>query len=177
MFYSFFGTGKKKDVTQKLRDGARKQQEKAIKERAKQEREGKEESKGGGGRQELTMGEMFPFNEKKRDQYIFQRREDVAFAGKTALVLESKAKLRSDKYYEGTYYIDPDSFEVLRAFIQPAKNPGPLKKLEMEFLFQITPEGYFVPKEMRIRIHVGLVIKNIRMEIQEIYKSYRRLVP
>ena len=169
--------GKKKDVTQKLRDGARKQQEKAIKERAKQEREGKEESKGGGGRQELTMGEMFPFNEKKRDQYIFQRREDVAFAGKTALVLESKAKLRSDKYYEGTYYIDPDSFEVLRAFIQPAKNPGPLKKLEMEFLFQITPEGYFVPKEMRIRIHVGLVIKNIRMEIQEIYKSYRRLVP
>jgi len=167
--------GKKKDVTQKMRDETRKQQEKAKKKRAKQERKGKAGSKRGGGRQELTLDEMFPFNEKKREKYIFQQGENVVFEGKTALVLESKAKLRSDKYYEGTYFIDPDSFEILRALIKPAKNPGPIKKLEMEFFFQVLPEGFFVPKETRVRVHVGLVIKSIRMEIQEVYKSFKRL--
>jgi len=167
--------GRKKDVTQKLRNETRKQQEKAKKKRAKQERKGEKSSKRGGGRQELTLDEMFPFNEKKREKYIFQQGENVVFEGKTALVLESKAKLRSDKYYEGTYFIDPDSFEILRALIKPAKNPGPIKKLEMEFFFQVLPEGFFVPKETRVRVHVGLVIKSIRMEIQEVYKSFKRL--
>ena len=85
------------------------------------------------------------------------------------------AKIRSDKFFEGTYYIDPDTYDVVRAFLQPAKNPGPLKRLEMEFFFQIQPDGYMIPRETRVRIHVGLVVKNIRMEIQEIYKSFKAL--
>jgi hypothetical protein len=169
--------GRRKDVTRKVREETRKQQDKARKEREKRKKKGQEEAEGGGHRRDLTLEQMLPFSEDKRQGYTFRQREDTSYEGKTVRVLESRAKVRSDKFFEGTYYIDPDSYEVLRAFIQPAKNPGPLKKMEMEFLFQISPEGLFFVKETRVRVHVGLVIKNIRMEVQELYKNFKALEP
>lgn len=169
--------GKRKDVTRKMREETRKQQEKARKERAKRKKNGEKTPGGGDGRQDLTLEQMLPFSEEKRQGYIFRKGEDVSFEGKTVLVLESRAKVRSDKFFEGTYYIDPLSYDVLRAFIKPAKNPGPLKKMEMEFLFQVLPEGLLIPRETRVRIHVGLVVKNIRMEVQEVYRSFKALDP
>jgi hypothetical protein len=167
--------GKNTDVTQEMRKETRKQEAKAKIERAKRAKKGEEDSEGGGHRQDLTIAQMLPFNEEKRQHFTFQEQENAVFAGKTVRVLESKSKVRSDKYFEGIYYIDPETYDVLRAFIHPAKNPGPIKRLEMEFLFQIEPGGQLIPKESRVRIHVGLVIKNIRMEVQEVYKSFKVL--
>ena len=165
-------SGKKKDVTQEQRDDTRKRQEKARKKRAKRLSKGEDVSEDGDGRRDLTLEEMFPFGEESRENYTFKQLENESLAGKTVLVLETRSKIRSDKAYEGTFYIDPDNYEVLRVSIKPAKNPSRVKKFEMELFFQVLPEGYYVPKESRVRIDVGLVVKSIRMEIQEVYKSY-----
>jgi hypothetical protein len=87
-------------------------------------------------------------------------------------ILENRSKLKSSDNYEGKYYIHPETFDILRADIRPAKNPGPLKLLEMRIDFGRIPEGYLVIRAASVRIHVGLIIKNIRMESEEIYSDF-----
>ena len=105
--------GKSKDVTKKQIKEARKRREKALKERAK--RRAKGDSGDNGDSRELSMEEMFPFSPEKRKDYDFILLEDTSWAGAPVLILESKAKIRSDKFYEGKYFISKsDLYE--RAF-------------------------------------------------------------
>ena len=117
--------GRKKDVTQEQREEIRKRQAKAKKERAKRQSKGEDGSEEGGGRRELTLEQMFPFGEERRSSYTFKQLENEVLEGKTVLVLESRSKVRSNEAYEGIFFIDPDSYEVLRVAIKPAKNPKP----------------------------------------------------
>lgn len=165
--------GKSKDVTKKQIKEARKRREKALKERAKRRAKGKSEDNGDS--RELSMEEMFPFSSEKRKDFDFTLLEDTSWAGIPVYTLESKAKIRSDKFYEGKYFISQSDFHVLKAEIKPAKNPKMVKRLEMGISFQILPEGYMMIKQMRMKIHVGLVVKNIRMEVQEDYSDFKLL--
>jgi hypothetical protein len=47
--------------------------------------------------------------------------------------------------------------------------------MEMGMDFYVLPEGYFVLRKMAVRIHVGLVVKNIRQDVIEEYSDYRIL--
>lgn len=157
---------KTKDVTEKFRKDAMKEMRKREERRAK----GKPEDEKG--RRELSVDEMFPFGVTEREKYIFSRKEDTELAGIPVHVLESRAKIRSDKYYDGTYYINKENYQVIKVEIQPAKNPSVLKLFEMEAYFQIIPGGYFVLNTTRVKIHVGLIIKNIRLDAEEKYSNY-----
>jgi hypothetical protein len=121
---------------------------------------------------DLNRDEFFPFGEAKRKDYEFNLQEDSLTYNQRVYVLESRSKQKSADYYEGKYYIHPDTFEVMRAELRPAKNPGPLKLLEMHIDFSHLPEGHLVIRTAKVRIHVGLIIKNIRMESEEIYSDY-----
>ena len=95
--------------------------------------------------------------------------------GIPVFVLETKAKMRTDEYYDGKYYIDKMDYTILKVELKPAKNPSVLKLFEMEAYFKVIPGGYFVLEKTKIRIHVGLVIKNIRMDAEEVYSDYKIL--
>ena len=140
--------------------------------RKREERRVKGKPEEEGGRRELSMDEMFPFGLTERENYIFTRREDTELDGIPVFILETKAKMRTDKYYEGKYYIDKKDYKILKVELQPAKNPSVLKIFEMEAYFQVIPGGYFVLEKTRVRIHVGLIIKNIRMDAEEEYSDY-----
>lgn len=157
---------KTKDVTEKLKKDALKEKKKQEERRA----EGKSENEGG--RRELSMDDMFPFGVTERKNYIFTRREDSELEGIPVYILETRAKMRTDKYYEGKYYISKNDYQVIKAELNPAKNPSVLKLFEMEAYFQVISGGYFVLKKTKVKIHVGLVIKNIRMEAEEEYSDY-----
>lgn len=158
--------GKTKDVTEKFRKEALKEKKKREKRRA----EGKSEEEGS--RRELSMDDMFPFGVTERKNYIFKLLEDTEIEGIPVFVLETRAKMRTDKYYDGKYYIDQNDFKILKVELQPAKNPSVLKLFEMEAYFQVISGGYFVLEKTRVRIHVGLVIKNIRLDAEEVYSDY-----
>lgn len=160
---------KTKDVTEKFRKDALKEKRK----RDKRREEGKPEDEGG--RRELSMDDMFPFGVTERKNYIFTRREDSELEGIPVFVLETKAKMRTDEYYDGKYYIDKMDYTILKVELKPAKNPSVLKLFEMEAYFKVIPGGYFVLEKTKIRIHVGLVIKNIRMDAEEVYSDYKIL--
>jgi hypothetical protein len=43
----------------------------------------------------------------------------------------------------------------------------------MQFDFGRIPEGNLVVMTTKVRIHVGLIIKNIRMEAEEVYSDHK----
>jgi hypothetical protein len=121
---------------------------------------------------DLQWDEFFPFGDKRKKDYEYSLSQDILDNGQNVYILETRSRIKSSDYFEGKYYIHPETFDVFRAELQPAKNPGPLKRLEMQIDFDRLPEGYLVVKSAKVRIHVGLIIKNIRMESEEIYSGY-----
>lgn len=165
--------GQRKDVTQKYINQAYKDMQNAAREKKKAKDNDNEEDRKG--RMDLSLDEMFPFNEKNRENYDFTLLEETAWEGIPVYVLEAKAKQRTKDFFDGVYYINKETWDVLRAELQLAKNPGPLKVMEMGMDFYVLPEGYFVLRKMAVRIHVGLVVKNIRQDVIEEYSDYRIL--
>lgn len=165
--------GKNKDVTQEYINKAYKEMEK----NARKKREGKKNKDKKRGRRHMDLAEedVFPFDAEKRAGYDFTLLGESSLEGKPVYVIETRAKKRSEDFFEGKYYADKETFDILRAELQLAKNPGPLKLMEMELDFQILPQGHHALKATAFRIHVGLIIKNIRMEAVEEYSDYRIL--
>jgi hypothetical protein len=165
--------GKSKDVTQKYINQAYKDMQKAAREKKKaKDKDGGENRKG---RMDLSLDEMFPFSEKNKGSYDFVLLEETSVEEVPVYVLDAKAKQRTKEFFDGIFYIDIETWDILRAELQLAKNPGPLKVMEMGVDFYVLPEGYFVLRKMAVRIHVGLVVKNIRQEVIEEYSDYQIL--
>jgi hypothetical protein len=165
--------GKSTDVTQKYINQAYKEMQKAARERKKaKDKDGEEE---GSGPMDLSLDEMFPFSEKNRENYDFTLLEETVLEGNSVYVLDARAKKKTKDFFEGIFYVDKEKWDLLRAELQLAKNPGPLKVMKMDLDFQVLPEGYLAIKKASVRIHVGLVVKNIRQEVVDEYSNYQIL--
>lgn len=162
--------GKTKDITEKYIKEAKKQKEKERKK--KRERKIKGEKEKNRRSLELTLEEIFPFDEEKRINYDFLKLEDSYIDERPVYVLESRAKIKDEKLYEGKYYICKDSFDVLKINLKPSKNPKYVKEFEIEMSFEVLPQGYFVLRRSKARINGGIFIKRIRMTTEEEYSDY-----
>jgi len=125
-----------------------------------------------GGTFELTKGEIFPFEEEKRKNYDFIKLEDFYIDGFLVYVLETRARVKEEKTWEGTYYIDKDQFDVLKVKIKPSRNPKFIKEFDVDMDFRVTPEGYYVLKSSKVKINGGIFIKRIRMIVEEERSDY-----
>ena len=162
--------GKTRDITKKLQEEARARAEKQARQ-TPDERKNDQQSRGRRSL-DMTRDEVLPFGPDKRSGYDFIVKGAADLDGAPVILLESRSRVRSKEKLEGVYYIHPETFEVLRAKLTLAKKPGPLKRMEMEVDFLVLPEGYQVMKKAVIRIHVGLIVKNIRVEAVESYSDY-----
>lgn len=167
--------GKRKDVTQKYINQAYKDMQKAARERKKAKGKDKDEEEHGRRNMELSLDEMFPFSEQNKGNYDFTLLEETVIGEIPVYVLDAKAKKRTKDFFDGIFYIDKETWDILRAELQLAKNPGPLKVMEMKMDFYVLPQGYFALKKIYVRIHVGLVVKNIRQEVVDEYSDYQIL--
>jgi hypothetical protein len=163
--------GKTRDITKKLQEEARDRAEKQARQ-TPDERKNEQQNRGRRSL-DMTRDEVLPFGPDKRSGYDFTVKGEAELDGAPVILLQSRSRVRSKEKLEGVYYIHPETFEVLRAELTLAKKPGPLKRLEMEVDFLVLPEGYQVMKKAVIRIHVGLIVKNIRIEAVETYSDYR----
>ena len=165
--------GKTKDITRKVKAEIAIEKAKARQRREKSRGKGDKEQ--GDGEFSLSSDDAFPFKAEKREEYDYSLLEDAVLDGRAVYVLDVHVKTPTDKKMEGSYFIDMETFDVLKADLEPSKKRKVLKRFRMEMFFQVLPGNYFVLKETRVRIHVGLVIKNIRMEMHEVYKDYKIL--
>jgi hypothetical protein len=160
---------KTKDKTAKFQAEAEKLNRKNL------SKKGKNGGRKGGRRRgmDLSQEDIFPFGENRRKDFEFELREGLLDDDLDAYILESRCKLKSSDHYEGKYYIHRETLDILRAELRPAKNPGPLRLLEMQIDFGRIPEGNLVVMTTKVRIHVGLIVKNIRMKSEEVYSDYK----
>jgi len=164
--------GKIKDITKKMAADAAIERAKARQKR-KKEKEKKDERGDRGREFVVSLDEILPFGVKQRPEYEITRLDDDLVGSVPVHVLSVKAREPSDKRFDGEYFIDRTSFDIIKADLRPSKKRSVLKRFKMEIYLQVLPEGYLVLKETHIQLHVGLIIKNIRIDARETYSDYR----
>lgn len=162
--------GRTRDVTAKYRDEALERAEKQKRASAA-DRKNEQRSRG---RRSLDMArdEILPFGPGKRAGYDFAVEGTADLGGVPVLLFRSRSRVRSDERLEGLYYVSPDTFDVLRAELTLAKRPAPLKRMEIEIDLAVLPEGHQVMTRAVMRVHVGVIVKNIRVEAVETYSDH-----
>jgi hypothetical protein len=163
--------GKTRDATKKMREEAA---ERAAKQRRSTpaEREADQRSRGRRGL-DMARDEVFPFGPDKRAGYDFALEGTSELDGAPVVLLRSRSHVRADDRFEGLYFVDPATYDVRRVELTLTKRPAVLKRMEIELDFAVLPGGYHMMAKAVMRIHVGLVIKNIRVEAVETYSDFR----
>ena len=128
--------------------------------------------------QKVTENEydvFFPFNENKIANYEFKRLNDDVINEKHVYIIESIAKEKDEKLFEGKYYIDKKTCDVLKAQITPSKNPKFVKDLYMDIDFEVLPEGNFIRMRSKTQVNGGFLFKRTRMIFEEEYSDVKIL--
>jgi hypothetical protein len=160
-----------KDVTAKLVKEAEEGRRKAKKsDKEAGETRGDEDQERG--RRSLDSDDLLPFSEINRPQYAFTRLEDGLLDGRPVYVLQSQAKIKSERLWEGRYFIGQDGHDVLKVALTLSKNPKFVKEFTVEVEFQVLTSGHFVVKRSRTKVDAGMVLKHVRMVIEEEYTDY-----
>jgi hypothetical protein len=164
--------GAKKDITEKYRKESAERRTREQREQEERKRKGTTDRRRQRLRLDMTEEDFLPFSAKNRPHYEFWLLSEASLDEKSVFVVAAKSRIKEDIYFEGSYYIDQESFDVLRAEVGPAKNPRFVKELEMTIDFQLLPQGYFVLKYTRVRINAGFFLKHVRMVVEEVYSQY-----
>jgi len=165
--------GTSKDITQKYAEEARENREKEKNRRAeeKNDKTKDDESRGGS----LSLGSLLPFSQKRRDQFDFRLNEGAALNGKPAVVFDVTAKIKDEKNWEGRFYFDPATYDLLQLEVKPSANPRMVKELEVGMTFDVLQGRYLVLKSSHIKINGGIFIKHIRQVVEEEYSGFEVL--
>ena len=164
---------KEKDVTEELRkDEAkrRKKQEKRI------EKEG-ENNDGGGGSFSLGLDAIDPFAKEKRDLFEFSQGSDSLIGDRPVLCIQTTATQPSDTLYQGCYFVDKETMDILLMDIHPSKNPKAVKELHLKMWFNVLPGNYYVITDYWMKVYASIVIKGIRFLVEEQYSDYHIVEP
>jgi hypothetical protein len=163
--------GKATDITRKYAEEQRKRRDK---ERKRREEEAKK-SGGKAGRRggSFDLDEIMPFSAAKRALYDFTLRP--AEDGRPLVILEARAKVKSDKAWDGVYTIDPAAFDIVKAEVRPSKNPRFVKELWAEADIEAIAGKHLFITRTKFRIDGGIFIKHVRMIVEDAYTDVRIL--
>lgn len=164
--------GKSVDVTAQYVRDARKRREKEEKRRA-------EEAKNPGakpGRGRTRIEDILPFADSRRPWFTFAVRETADASGRKLLLLDVRAKVKDTRNWEGTFTIDPSTYDILRAEARPSKTPAFVKTLEAQAEIEVIGGRHFFVTRSRFKVEGGfLFIKRVRMIVEEAYSDVRIL--
>jgi len=149
-----------KDITKEIAEQSKKQIESSNRERA--ERKGQEGT-------EDSSDARFPFNENKRAKFAFHIVDEDSINERPVYIIEAVPKEKDEQLFEGRYYIDQKTYDVVKARIRPSKNPKFVKDLDMDIDFEVLPEGNFIERRSRTRVDGGMILKRVRMLVEVEY--------
>lgn len=154
--------GDTKDIIEQTAEQTEKQIEEANKQRREQ---------GAQKEPENTLNTLFPFEESKRAKFKFTRLNDSTIDERPVFIIEAEAIEKDEQLYEGKFYIDQETFDVLKARIKPSENPSFVKELDMDLDFEVLPEGNYIRKRSKTRVNGGPFFKRIRAILEEEYSD------
>jgi len=190
--------GKTKDVTAEFRDEARKDADRARRRRAAPER-----AEAGGRRtQSFVVKDILPFGGAQRERYDFTFLADGRPDRPGALAVEARLKgafrsqeadanpagdeaeddrgqdgerRRPNITWEGTFFIDPATYDLLGFEVRPAGKVRFVKRLELAVDFRLLEGGELVPSRFKTAVDAGFFLKHVRLEVEEEYSDYEIL--
>ena len=152
--------GATRNVIQEVAEQTKEQIERSNKERAEQKKQEETED---------SSDVLFPFNEKKRAKFAFCRLDDAFINERPVFIIEAAAKEKEEDLFEGTYYIDQETYDVLKIQVKPSKNPMLVKELDIDIDYEVLPEGNRIERKTRTRVNGGPFFKRVRMIIETEY--------
>jgi hypothetical protein len=165
--------GKTTDITQKYAEERRKEREKARQRRAEEQDPPAADDERGGG--SVSLDEFLPFSDKKRGDFEFRLQDKTMLDGQEVSVLDVRARLKDPKNWDGMFYFDPETYDLLRIDLRPSKNPKLVKELEMLIDFEVLQNRFLVLKRTRFKVNGGIFIKHVRRIIEDVYSHFEVL--
>jgi hypothetical protein len=150
--------GMTKDIIEETRERTEKQIQEANEQRNDVEAPPERED---------TLDTLFPFQESKRANFRFSRLNDASINERPVFIIEAAAIEKDEQLFEGKFYIDQKTYDVLKAQIKPSDNPTFIKELDMDIDFEVLPEGYYIQKRSKTRVNGGPFFKRIRAIVEE----------
>lgn len=149
-----------KDITQEIAEQTKEQMERRNEQRAEQKSQ--EETEG-------SSNTLLPFDENKRDKFAFHRLDDAFINERPVFLIEAVAKEKEEDLFEGKFYIDQETYDVLKVQVKPSKNPMFVKELDIDIDFEVLPEGNRFERKTWTRVDGGPFFKRVRMIIEVEY--------
>ena len=167
-----FEKGQEKDITEKAREKAEKHKETAEKKHRESEKNKNKKNKKG---MSLAGDDIFPFDKEKRQNFQFVFGPDTTWQGTRVISLVAKAKIKNEKVFNGTYYINPATLDVVGVRLHPTKNPKFVKSMDLKMGFVVLGQEkrYFLPAFVWTRVYASLLIKKMRFIINEEFSEYK----
>ncbi|OGD21524.1 MAG: hypothetical protein A2W03_12155 [Candidatus Aminicenantes bacterium RBG_16_63_16] len=165
--------GKTTDVTQKYAEEGRKEREKARKRRAEEQTKTSADEKHGGGA--MSLDEFLPFSKSKRKDFEFRLQNPPASEGPAVAVLETRAKVKGPRNWEGTFSFNPETFDLISLELRPSQNPKMVKELAMRIDFEVLQFRYLVLKRTQFKVNGGIFIKHVRQIVEDVYSDFEVL--
>lgn len=158
--------GKTTDVT---RETAEKTRQQWAKER---------EKRAAGSRRSgiIDLDEVLPFAAKQRPLFSFKLRMIEGEGGRKLAILEAAAKEKDSKLWNGTYTIDPATYDIIKAEVRPSDNPTFVRELWAEADITLLEGKHLFIVHTKMKVDGGfLFIKNVRMLVEDTYTDVKIL--
>lgn len=154
--------GKIKDLTEKAREDVRKAQEK----------QSKNKKEDGNNNQSIELDELWML-EKERENYNYTLLPDTLLNNRWTHPISVEAHFDSDTLYEGIYYIEKDTYDLMMVDMKPSKNPKMVKEMRLQFWFAPVKHNQLLLERTWTKIYASLLIKKFRIIIDESYTNYQ----
>ena len=124
----------------------------------------------------IDLDEVLPFAAKQRPLFNFKLRMIEGEGGRKLAVLEAAAKEKDSKLWNGTYTIDPATYDIIRAEVRPSENPTFVRELWAEADMTLLGGKNLFIVRTKMKVDGGfLFIKNVRMLVEDTYTDVKIL--
>lgn len=141
--------------------------EKEIKKRQKEI--DKEEGKKG---KEKDSKWISPFEEKGEGKFEFQLVGEDTVKGGDAYIISVNPKEKAKELLRGLYWIDKQSYRILRSEFSPSKNPKFVNEMKIFVDFMDVEKGVFLPRVFKIKGRGGFLFFKSNFEIERTCQDY-----
>jgi hypothetical protein len=137
------------------------------------DRERERKAKGEKGRS-MDLDEIMPFAAKRRALYDFNLQPAEGEGGRKLVALTVKAKEKDSKNWDGTYWIDPVTSDIVKADVRPSDNPTFVRELWAKADLSLVDGKYLFIARTIFKIDAGfLFVKNVRMLVEDSYTDVK----
>lgn len=125
-----------------------------------------------------SIEDFTPFSEARRKLFEFRLNENASLDGRPVLALDIKAKVKSDKNWEGRIYFEPGTLDPLLAEARPSETPRFVKELEARIALEVVDGTTLMLRSTWIKVNAGfLFIKRVRQIQEDVYSGVELLAP